>query len=645
MVLQDRYRITGTLGKGGMGAVYAATDLRFGSVVALKETLVDGDDLRKAFEREAKLLNKLRHAALPVVFDYFADSEGQFLVMQHIPGDDFAALLSKNGGPFQPEVVIHWADQLLDALEYLHTQQPPIIHRDIKPHNLKLTPRGEVILLDFGLSKTSAVGLTKATTSVSVLGYTPQYAPFEQINGSGTDARSDLYSLAATLYHLLTGVPPTDALTRAQSVMNGQADPLPTANELNPSVTVQIASALGAAMAMNRDQRPANAATLRAMLREGTGSSSPFASTVVEGATVPTDAWHGQTQPTGAQTISPIPGPQGMSLLLKAGIVFAVLLMIAVSGLVWRSIREAAPTSTTVLPTVEISAEPIAKIPAPAEATFRFDTSKLNVGGKVIGREVKQGRYFTEDLGGGASIDMVAIPAGKFIMGAPETEQKAYPDEGPQHEVTLKRFYMSKFEVTQADWRAVAAQPKVTRDLAPDPSKFKGDNLPVENISWEEAVEFCARLSKKSARVYHLPSESEWEYAARAGSTTAFAFGKTVTAELANYDGTANYGLAPIGVSRERTVAVGSLGVANDFGLYDVHGNVREWCAGEYHANYQGAPADGSPWLTAGDIKHRVTRGGGWDSFAVDCRSANRLSYSQDGRRANIGFRLAMSLQ
>ena len=644
MILQDRYRITGTLGKGGMGAVYEATDLRFGSAVALKETLVDGDDLRKAFEREAKLLNKLRHAALPVVFDYFADGEGQFLVMQHIPGDDFAALLSKNGGPFQPEVVIQWADQLLNALEYLHTQQPPIIHRDIKPHNMKLTPRGEVILLDFGLSKTSIAGLTKATTSVSVLGYTPQYAPFEQINGSGTDARSDLYSLAATLYHLFTGVPPTDALTRAQCVMNGQADPLPPASELNPSVTVEIASVLQAAMAMNREQRPANAATLRAMLRKGTGSSSSFASTVVVADTATTDAGQGQTQPTGAHTINPVPARAGTSLLLKGGIALAVVLMIAVSGFVLRSTREAAPTSPNVRPAVKVSA-PVAKMPAPAEATFRFETAKLNAGGKVMGREVKQGRYFTEDLGGGVSIDMVAIPAGKFLMGSSETEQKAYSDEGPQHEVNLKRFYMSKFEVTQAAWRAVAALPKATRDLNPDPSKFKGDDLPVENISWEEADEFCRRLSIKSGRMFHLPSESQWEYAARAGSATAFAFGETVTAELANYDGTAAYGLAPIGVSRQRTVAVGSLGAANDFGLYDVHGNVGEWCAGEYHANYQGAPADGSPWLTDGDVKHRVTRGGGWDNFAVDCRSASRLSYSQDGRRANIGFRVMMSLE
>src|SRR6266536_6342613 len=264
MVLQDRYRITGTLGKGGMGAVYAATDLRFGSVVALKETLVDGDDLRKAFEREAKLLNKLRHAALPVVFDYFADSEGQFLVMQHIPGDDFAALLSKNGGPFQPEVVIHWADQLLDALEYLHTQQPPIIHRDIKPHNLKLTPRGEVILIDFGLAKNAS---GSSYSSASLHAYTLSYAPPEQINDAGTDPRSDLYSLGATLYHLLMGEPPVNAKVREEVVLYQAPDPLRLAHQVNPNIPPALSVVIARAMALDREARYGSAAEMLQALR------------------------------------------------------------------------------------------------------------------------------------------------------------------------------------------------------------------------------------------------------------------------------------------------------------------------------------------------------------------------------------------
>jgi len=183
-----------------------------------------------------------------------------------------------------------------------------------------------------------------------------------------------------------------------------------------------------------------------------------------------------------------------------------------------------------------------------------------------------------------------------------------------------------------------------SRDLNPEPSKFKGDELPVESISWDEASEFCARVTKKSGRAYHLPSESEWEYAARAGSLKAFTFGETVTADVVNLDGTAHYQLAAVGVFRQQTVPVGSLGVANAFGLYDVHGNVWEWCAGEYHENYEGAPTDGSPRQTDAEVKHRVLRGGGWNSLGVDCRSASRLSYAQGGKRPNIGFRVAMSL-
>lgn len=661
MVLQDRYRITGTLGRGGMGAVYEATDLRFGSVVALKETLVSGVELDKAFEREAKLLNKLRHAALPVVFDYFANGQGQFLVMQHIPGDDLAALLDKNGGPFPQEVVIHWAEQLLDVLDYLHTQKPPIIHRDIKPHNLKLTPRGELILLDFGLSKTSAVGATKATTSVSLLGYTPQYASFEQINASGTDARSDLYSLAATLYHLLTASPPVDALTRAQQVMNGMADPLPRANEINAAVSEQVANALSAAMSMNREQRPINARTLRALLCKEDGS--PCFANTVGGATITVDLpthMRGQTEPrapeeaseqkashtdpTAAQVTSSTQPRSRGALALKGGLALVVVLLIVAGAFLWRNMRASTRPSTTVGPPIETPAAPGTRAPVPGENSFRFTTVQLDANGKVVAQEVKEARFFTEDLGNGASLDMVAMPAGRYLMGAPETEAKQYPDESPQHEVTLPRFYLSKFEVTQAEWRAVAALPKVNRDLNPEPARFKGDELPVESISWDEASEFCARLSKKSGRAYQLPSESEWEYAARAGSLKAFTFGETVTADLVNLDGTAPYELAAVGVFRQQTVPVGSLGIANAFGLYDIHGNVWEWCAGEYHANYEGAPTDGSARQSNAEVKYRVLRGGGWDSLGVDCRSASRLSYAQAGKRPNIGFRVAMSL-
>src|SRR5712692_2918003 len=262
-ILQGRYRIIRQLGQGGMGAVYEALDQRLDTTVALKETLFAEEKLRKQFEREARLLARLHHPALPRVSDHFAERDGEFLVMQYIAGDDLSAMSAQRGGPFPPDQVFAWADQLLDALDYLHTQDPQIVHRDIKPQNLKLTARGQIILLDFGLAKGQAGDLSRATTSASIFGYTPNYAPLEQVQGLGTDARSDLYSLAATLYHLLTGIKPPDALTRAAALVNGQPDPLQPANEINPAVTPETDVVLRKAMSQNRDQRYANAVEMR----------------------------------------------------------------------------------------------------------------------------------------------------------------------------------------------------------------------------------------------------------------------------------------------------------------------------------------------------------------------------------------------
>ena len=254
-VLQGRYRIIRQLGQGGMGAVYEAIDERLDTTVALKETFFAEEKLRKQFEREARLLARLHHQALPRVSDHFNESEGQFLVMQYIAGEDLAAMLTERNGPFPEDEVIRWADQLCDALDYLHTQDPQIIHRDIKPQNLKLTARGQIVLLDFGLAKGSAGQLTAVTTSASIFGYTPNYAPLEQVQGMGTDARSDLYSLAATLFHLVTNVKPPDALSRAAAVVNGEPDPLPLANEISASVSASFANVLAKGMSLKRDDR------------------------------------------------------------------------------------------------------------------------------------------------------------------------------------------------------------------------------------------------------------------------------------------------------------------------------------------------------------------------------------------------------
>ena len=275
-ILQNRYRVLRPLGRGGMGAVYEAADLRLSRIVALKETLVETDELRRAFEREARLLANLRHPALPKVLDHFSEGTGLFLVMEFIPGDDLGVMIEEGGHSFAPSEVLHFADQLLDALDYLHKLEPPVLHRDIKPSNLKLISERHIVLLDFGLAKGSAGQMTR-TESSSLLGYSPNYSPLEQMQGTGTDERSDLYSLGATLYHLFTGVKPPDALSRATAVVNGQPDPLRPANEINREVAASVSIALMRAMALNIDNRPRTASEMRDDLH----NAAPRASSTV----------------------------------------------------------------------------------------------------------------------------------------------------------------------------------------------------------------------------------------------------------------------------------------------------------------------------------------------------------------------------
>ena len=267
-LLQNRYQIIRSIGHGGMGAVYLARDQRLGHTVALKETFFTEDRMRRAFEREARLLAHLRHPALPKVTDHFDEDGGQFIVMEFISGEDLEMLLAQRGEAFPVEQVLAWGDGLLKALDYLHAQSPPILHRDIKPANLKLTPQGEIILLDFGLAKGTAGQTSSVMTSRSVFGFTPNFAPLEQIQGTGTGPRSDLYALAATLYYLMTAAIPPDALTRITAVANGQADPLCPADEVNPQIPRVVAEVLMKTMAHNRDHRPESAAAMRALLRE-----------------------------------------------------------------------------------------------------------------------------------------------------------------------------------------------------------------------------------------------------------------------------------------------------------------------------------------------------------------------------------------
>jgi len=255
-----------------MGAVYQASDSRLGLDVAVKELLVEGEELHRAFEREARLLANLSHRFLPRVTDHFTDGNGQYLVMDFIPGEDLKTILDREGRPFPIEQVLVWADQLLETLEYLHDYQPPIVHRDIKPSNLKLSNRDHIVLLDFGLAKGNAGGPALSTLSRSVFGYSPHFASLEQMQGEKSTLRADIYSFSATLYNLLSGKVPPDALTRATAVFNDDPDPLIPLSELDNTINREICGIIMSGLELKPSARPASATQMRFELRKARNS-------------------------------------------------------------------------------------------------------------------------------------------------------------------------------------------------------------------------------------------------------------------------------------------------------------------------------------------------------------------------------------
>jgi formylglycine-generating enzyme required for sulfatase activity len=256
-----------------------------------------------------------------------------------------------------------------------------------------------------------------------------------------------------------------------------------------------------------------------------------------------------------------------------------------------------------------------------------------------------------EPLTEALTLDLVTIPAGEFLMGSPDDEvgRDWYERNSPelkdvdveaQHRVTVPSFSMSQYPITQAQWRFVAELPTIDLDLAPDPASFKGDRHPVEEVSWNEAVEFCGRLSQYTGKIYRLPSEAEWEYACRARTTRSFHFGGTLSTEVANYDGNSTYGDGAEGIYRKTSTEVDSFGIVNTFGLSDMHGNVYEWCLDHWHSSYEGAPINGSAWVIDGDDRYRMLRGGSWYSDVGYCRSALRYRNTLDYQFNIIGFRV-----
>jgi serine/threonine protein kinase len=383
-LLQDRFLIEERIGTGGMGAVYSATDKKFGSRVAIKQTFYDNIELAQAFEREARLLNTLHHPVLPHVSDFFSEGDEMLLVMEYIEGEDLSEVLKRGDRPAIDDVV-SWTRELLDALDYLHSQDPPIIHRDIKPNNLKRTPRGNIVLLDFGLAKETS-GNTLGMRSV--FGYSRRYSPLEQIEGTGTDVRSDIFSLGATIFHLLAGEPPTDVLARVSAIVAGRPDPLKLVSEINPDVPVGFAAVIRSALELNADHRFVSAAAMRIATEHALGPDGAL-DTNVESAVLETQLVNdspavpeprpgpGHLPGPGIADINPAaesaraPRFRSYRNISWSKPIFATVVLMLIAGIAFAVfiLKRSAPVETVgdSLPTAAAEAQPISGVVEPQE--------------------------------------------------------------------------------------------------------------------------------------------------------------------------------------------------------------------------------------------------------------------------------------
>lgn len=536
-LLQGRYRILRLLGQGGMGAVYLAEDTRLGRQCAVKENIPDPNanpqvlaQLRQQFQVEARILAALDHPNLPKVYDFFSDGGNEYIVMEYVEGEDLATLLQRQGGPLPERPVLLWADQVLDALEELHGQQPrPIIHRDIKPANIILTAKGRIKLVDFGLVKLLDPSNPRTATSMKGMG-TAEYAPLEQYGkGVGhTDARSDIYSLGATLYHLLTGVAPPEVTQRI-------LDPtrLAQPRQHNPALSPATEAAVLRAMEIHPDQRWQAASAFRQALQ---AARPPV---ITAGAT-------------------PAPPPP-----------------------------QAAPVQPAVVaPT----------LPVRGPITF----------------------------------DWVTIPAGEFLMGSdPKKDRDARSDEQPQHRVYLAEYQIARVPVTNAQYKAFM---EATGHRAPGywPTGrilWGRADHPVVYVSWADAQAFCRWAGVR------LPSEAEWEKAARGADGRIYPWGdEPPDRNRCNFDRNEG-GTTPVGRYP---------GGASPYGVLDMAGNVWEWVADWYDDMYYAtAPLRNPPGPVSGSCP--VLRGGSWVNVRRLVRAANRGRVDPEGWIGDIGFRCARS--
>jgi formylglycine-generating enzyme required for sulfatase activity/serine/threonine protein kinase len=666
-----KYIVEKKLGDGGFGITYLATTKTGDRVVikTLNETVQKRPDFQahqSDFLNESLRIARCQHRHIVNVHELFQEQVPHptqprtalslcCMVLEYIDGQNLAEYVTQQGGVLSESEALGYIQQIGEALMVVHEQG--LLHRDVKPLNIMLRSNNrEAVLIDFGIARDFVPDVTMAHTPF----VTPGFAPVEQHNPRlRRGAYTDIYALAATLYYIVTGAVPPNSQTRQLELLQVHQDVLKAPQELNLTLSDDLNRAIMKGMAVMPQYRPQTMVDWFHLLGLNTNRTptivtlpptSPTPSPTRP--TVPMSPPPASPTPVAASSPSPTPvvrppspsprpkpkpaaapRPQPVNrtrrhLLRWLGLGCTGVALAAVA-------RECWPAESVEQPVV---AEPISPLTVTAV--------KVNDRGEREPEYSVQVQVYDEGLGDGVSLRMVEIPGGSYERGQTEAERQelirqvgqgnydnGYADELPRRSVTVPRFFMGMFQVTQAQYAAIMGE---------NPSRFSGNDRPVEQVSWNDAKTFCDRLSDRSGRRYALPSEAEWEYACRAGTTTPFHFGPTLSDRIANYRATSTYGSGRAGTDREETTDVGSF-PANDFGLYDMHGNVWEWCADHYRESYEGVPTDGSPFLTNNNSALCVLRGGSWGATPRNCRSANRNRFGSDFRFGNIGFRVVVA--
>jgi eukaryotic-like serine/threonine-protein kinase len=624
-VVLGGYVVQQVLGEGGMGQVFKARHQKLRRLAALKvirkECLASASAVDR-FVREAEAAARLSHPNIVTVYDAGEANGTHFLAMEFVEGTDLGKLVKESG----PLPIPHACDYIRQAaLGLQHAHEQGLVHRDIKPSNLMLNDKGVVKLMDLGLARLNPAAGGEAPTAVTASGAvvgTPDYiAPEQALNAKNVDIRADIYSLGCSLYHFLTGKPPFTGESMTEKLLKHQLDDAEPVEKLRSGLPKKLSAVVRRMIAKRPEKRYQTPNDVADALKAFAGSGGAPATVALQ---------QRGTRGTAEEPVTialnepsePAPGRKIGPLALLAGLVLLLLGTLA-----------AVLVTARARPTSAVGAGPW-PIPPPLDCTGKDGVSVADVKAaqqawaKYLGRQVEE----EDEIAPGVKMAFVLVPPGKFLMGSPDDEKGRDQNE-TQHEVEITRpFYLAKYPVTQAQYQAVTTK---------TPSNFKGDKLPVEQVSWDESDAFARALPKQRGVEYRLPREAEWEYACRGGRPASMPFGvgdgKSLSSKEANCNGNLPYGGAAVGPWLQKTSDVGSY-APNALGLYDMHGNLWQWC-GDWAVNYPTGKVTDPTGPPQGWV--RVLRSGCWEDGAGGCRAAIRIGRESGLRFKGLGFRLA----